>query len=184
MRKHGFTLIELIVVIAIVGVLAAILIPAMMGYVKRSKITTANSASKQIFNALNTAAVELSELNVDPAVLSGDYEVTGADIYAQRNRGMSMSSVPTTEEIKEVMFCKVAQYFNDVGKVDRISFRLFENGCEGVGVVNKRYPGSYPIAVTVEIYDDYAGSWQSDTALGLAVCDTSLFPDAEEYADG
>lgn len=36
-RKKGFTLIELVVVIAIIGVLAAILVPVMMGYVRKSR---------------------------------------------------------------------------------------------------------------------------------------------------
>lgn len=52
-NKKGFTLVELIVVIAIIGVLAAILVPSMMGYVKSSKISSANSSAKSVYTAAN-----------------------------------------------------------------------------------------------------------------------------------
>lgn len=52
--KKGFTLIELMIVVAIIGILAAIAIPAYSNYTKRSKMTEVTNA----MGALGNACVE------------------------------------------------------------------------------------------------------------------------------
>lgn len=51
-KAKGFTLVELVVVIAIIGVLAAILVPAIMNYIRKSQLKSANTNAKTAYNAV------------------------------------------------------------------------------------------------------------------------------------
>ncbi|MDE5993229.1 MAG: type II secretion system GspH family protein, partial [Oscillospiraceae bacterium] len=64
-KVKGFTLIELIVVIAIIGVLAAILVPSMLGYVRNARISSANANAKQVHTAFSSALTQLGIENYD-----------------------------------------------------------------------------------------------------------------------
>lgn len=80
--KKGFTLVELIVVIAIIGVLAAILVPTMLGYVENSRITSADQIAKTIKDAAQVAATEMDTqgmgLNATVLEVKGSYDADGA----------------------------------------------------------------------------------------------------------
>ena len=53
-KKKGFTLIELMAVIAIIAILAAVLVPTVNGYINRAKKTAIITQARNVVNAVET----------------------------------------------------------------------------------------------------------------------------------
>jgi len=78
-KNGGFTLVELIVVIAILAILAAILIPIVSGYIGDAKAATGNANARTVYTA--ATAYLASELAKSTAFTDGA-TIDGADLAA------------------------------------------------------------------------------------------------------
>jgi type IV pilus assembly protein PilA len=73
-NQQGFTLIELMIVVAIIGILAAIALPAYQDYTIKAKVQEGVSLSAPIRTAVGVAC---SEANLDASTTNDDLNYTG-----------------------------------------------------------------------------------------------------------
>src|SRR6476659_6167534 len=73
----GFTLIELMIVVAIIGILAAVAIPAFMKYIRRSKTTEATMNIRKLYDS-SVSYYEGEHATITGTIVAKQFPVTAA----------------------------------------------------------------------------------------------------------
>lgn len=180
-RKAGFTLVELIVVLVILAILAALLVPALTGYMDKAKEKQVIAETRSLLTAIQTEASELyaedkipqdnTSLQYYPALASkdgGTYSLTPNELKENYNKIVSLSELKSLENGKGSFICAV----DGKGKVRSIIYNA-GNGYTGlyfaetaeymaVKASTSKYAHAYDHYINMVIATHYAADPQRD----------------------
>lgn len=119
-RLKGFTLTEMIVVLAIIGVLAAILAPTMSGYYTSSRVKDANSDARMVYNAAQKEMqkyINIDRMSDTPGLFAGTVVIlvneNGA-ITTTEGVGLDSGLVTVVGTANEEVYTDLAESVNQV----------------------------------------------------------------------
>lgn len=189
-KKRGFTLVELIVVLVILAILAALLIPALTGYIDKAKKDQVIAETRMLHEAVQTEMSELYgsanwKLNSATTLANNTGKVignnpNGYDLKANYDKIAKLSEVPCLQEGGSGHFLVL---INSKAQIHAIIYHS-DRGYLGLYFSDTNQYSAYKIGETAEggkISDNMFRSYYSSVYYNAAV-DAVPKPDGS-YSD-
>ena len=91
-QNHGFSLVELIVVVAIMAALVGIIAPAYLSYIEKTRIQRDESAAGEIFRA------------AEIVVYTGQYDITDQVLVTFSSAGIQLNAaIANAAQVREIL---------------------------------------------------------------------------------
>jgi|GEM_PF-1367170 len=129
-KKQGFTLIELMMVVAIIGILASIAIPAYQNYVAKSIITTLHASASAGRSGMMSRYMEIGEMPEKGSVANGISEpgsITVGLISALQASQYQSSITYTKHSAKKAIFVVTLDNVNGNVNTQTLNFEFEDN---------------------------------------------------------
>lgn len=131
--KKGFTLVELIVVIAILGILAALVVPSVSGYVEKAQTATNEANAQMLYSA---AQLYLTDMDVAGQSI-GDVS-TGITAAILLEKGYIQKALPDGDKVEFSMnTTSVGDEKNPIKVKDSLVMTYTPNGKAPITLGNK-----------------------------------------------
>lgn len=132
--KKGFTLIEVMVVVAIIAILAAVAIPAYLSYQKEAKAGVARSSFNAVMESVN-AAIQMDKITKTEVTDLGSIGDVITHFKTEFDQEITVDGIDTTKQFESYVVNDTSSYFKILPEdaADDLWYNLHISNAETVG---------------------------------------------------